>query len=183
MNFPNATPAEWNEAHRIIRGAAIAHGIDHADAEDMAQEATLSIMGRKYRQTPQNPTHAARIAVRQAKRFGFYALLPRSQRSQRDRDQLRPMREGAYTPGPDEVASLAERHGIRLDVAMARAGYGPQELAEPISAVSGSGIGYTAPREGCPGLHATDPNPASRIAAALDVANDARRVAGLPPLQ
>ena len=186
MNFENATAAEWNDAHRIIRGAAVAHGIPFADAEDMAQEAARTILTRRFRIMPENPVHAARVLVRGAKRFGFWSLMPNPSKPQRMRevDNLRPVREGGYDPSPAQIAETAERHGITLAVAMARAGYGPQELAEPISAVSGSGIGYTPPREGCPGLHlATDPNPASRAAAALAAANDARRVAGLPPLR
>jgi len=184
-NYPNATDAEWNEAYRIIRGSALANGIGNADAEDMAQEATRTIMTRRFRIAPENPVHAARVLVRGAKRFGFWSIMPNPSKPQRQRelDSLRPVREAGYDPSPAQIAETAERHGIPLEVAMARAGYGPQELAEPTSAVSGSGIGYTPPQEGCPGLHlATDPNPSSRTAAALAAANDARRVAGLPPL-
>jgi len=182
MNFPTATDQEWNDAHRIIRGAAVAHGINHADAEDMAQETTYRMLRRRYAKPPEGPVHAARIAVRQAKRFGFYSLLPRSTVSQAKRDQARPAESyRPHSPDPAQLAQLAERQGIPLSVALERVGVGLFAMTEPDQGVYGSGIRWQPPREGCPGLHGTDPNPASRAAAALAAANDLRRVAGLPP--
>ena len=58
-NFPNATDAEWTQAHRILAIAARKAGYDHSTADDLAAEAVLRIVSRPWREMPESVRHAA----------------------------------------------------------------------------------------------------------------------------
>lgn len=181
MNFPNATPADWAAAARIVAAAAHREGYDAATADDMAQNAMLAAVRRKDDGMYDSPKHYANSVTRFCRLRGWQRL--------RDRGLTRPpidapraVRRGGGLPlDPAWLAERAEgltrgdrrkaerRHGRRaVDIVHAAAGVGPLAESEPHTApsVTDLGPGYTPPATGCRGLHRdTDPRPAAAVQA------------------
>lgn len=205
MNFPNATAEEYATARRGIVGFCLRQGWQIADAEDAAQDVLIQCMTRQYRRVcPATLPMAVRWRLSHARRYGVHTLRT-GDSTARARHAAAVKRGGPMPPrdiapayaNPATVAEqaegmsfarrrLAERLGITpASLARQACGFGPldDDDAAKVSPVTDSGPGYTPPAAGCRGLHDTDPNPASRRQAALAAANDARRVAGLPPVR
>jgi hypothetical protein len=181
MNFPNATPADWTAAARIVAAAARREGYDAATADDMAQNAMLAAVRRKDDGRFEGPKHYAHATVRFCRRKGWNALRDRRQPRQ-PLDAARAVRRGGGLPlDPAYLAERAEgmsradrvkvarRHcGRLLDIVHAAAGVGPLAEREPhtVPSVTDLGPGYTPPAKGCRGLHRdTDPRPAAAVQA------------------
>lgn len=177
MNFPNATPADWTAAARIVAAAARREGYDAATADDMAQNAMLAAVRRKDDGRFEGPQHYAYATVRFCRRKGWNALRDRRQPRQ-PLDAARAVRRGGGLPlDPAWLAERAEgltrgdrqkaerRHGRRaVDIVHAAAGVGPlaEQEAATVPSVTDLGPGYTPPAAGCRGLHRdTDPRPAA----------------------
>jgi hypothetical protein len=176
MNFPNATAAEWTAAHRILAGAARAAGYDHSTADDLAAEAVFRILTIRWKATPADVQHAARIMRNAARRRGW-AMFDRTaaaaaERRRRDERsgkarQMPPARERSITPSPAAMAAHAERFRLPVRVVHEAHGIGPGALASPgeTPSVYGSGPAAVPPVTGCRGIHLqTDPNAARTMA-------------------
>lgn len=181
---------------------ALQHGFQLADAEDLAQDAILKAL-RPSKVRANDLHHRISIMLKGCARYGISRLSNRhsvtARRAQRERDREglpAPHRQTAPPPAdPARVAEQVEQVSFRRRRLADRLGITPQELARlacgvaPVdpdevsaSPVVTHGPGYTPPTEGCHGLvGSTDPND-TRQASREEVANEWRRVAGLPPL-
>lgn len=184
MNFPNATAAEWTAAISVIAAGARRAGYCAADADDMAQNAMLAIMRRKFaRGMPTGPEHAARILRRQAQRLGWIMFSPAADNARR-RTQARKAEGEAHTiavaigrsitPSPASMAEQAERLAVPVYRVHEANGIGPGALAEPghTPSVYGSGPATPTPVAGVRlSRLETDPN-SERTLAATHPANN-----------
>jgi hypothetical protein len=210
LNYPAATAEEWNTAGRIVRSHLVRSGYDLERAEEIAQAWQVEELTRNRRTVcPINPRVAAVWAVKMARRRGPGALTRAGktafQRTHRT-GLADPQPMGDAIPvvdarraslDPATLAEAGEALAARCPAFARRAreeGTTPAALALRAAGwqlddedearrglIAAEGAGYAPPEQGCPGLHGTDPNPASREAARLAAVNDARRVAGLPP--
>lgn len=145
MNFPNATDDQIEEAFGRVYGYARRHGVQHADAEDMAQDQLLRALSRDYSETcPRDITVASGMAVRLAKMHGVHVLSKEGRKSvYRHANGLTPTRDTSPpVPDPARIAELAEsmpyqarrkceRLGISPAVAVLRAfGGGPLDAED-----------------------------------------------------
>lgn len=198
------TAADCESATRRLYWFARRHGVQDADARDMAQDTLLRILTKDWKTDPEDLHHAVSIQILVAKRCGVAALTARpavtARRAEMDRQQRgepAPYRQVAPPPAdPARVAEQVEQVSFRRRRLADRLGIAPQELArlacgvapvdpEEVSAspVVTHGPGYTPPAEGCPGLvGSTDPND-TREASRWEVRNEWRRVAGMPPVR
>lgn len=188
----NASPADWLRFAQTVTRAAERSGMTRADAEDIAQDLSLRIVEGRFAQNAESLGGAFAMARAIARRAGTWAALGRQ--TQTDARRAKKSKDGRYQvavrdastafPSPADMAAQAESRYIPVDRVHAAYGIGPTALAEPgtTPSVCGSGPGWTMPEPIPADRYPTDPNPLSRIVAALAVANDARRVAGLPPV-
>lgn len=187
-----------NEAYprlvAAIRKHALRSGCDHATADDVAQEVIARHLDGRLCPDARDEWHLFHTARAIARRAGSWAvLLPEGNREAcRSRKRKQRIAEGTYQipvvdrstmPDPQTIALAAERRGIPLADALAAYGIGSRAESE---------AGWTpcvipaGPQEEGPDripVGCTDPNPASRIASRLEVANEWRRVAELPPIR
>jgi hypothetical protein len=189
----NASPADWTAFSASITRTAERSGMTRADAEDIAQDIALRIVEGRFAQKAETLRQAFGLARAIARRAGTWAAL--GNQTGRDRDRKRRSQDGRYQfpvrdesaafPSPDRMAAAAEAKGFPVARVHEAYGIGPTALAEPgtTPSVCGSGPGWTMPEPIPADRYPTDPNPVGRIVAALAVANDARRVAGLPPVR
>jgi hypothetical protein len=157
MQFPNATPADWTDAHAIVKRAALRAGFDDQAAADMAQNAMLALVKRKEDGRFTGPRHFAFSVVRFCRRQGWNMI--RDRRASRPLDSLRAVsRRGGMPMDPAWLAERAEtltrtdrqkaerRHGCRvLDVIHAAAGVGPMAMHEQGTTPAIHGTGYVDP--------------------------------------
>jgi len=175
MNFPNATPDEWSDAHRMITASARRDGYDHvtmasaSTAEDVASEVILRIMSIRWKTQPESVKHAALILRKAARKHGWAMFDPEAKRARdRKQDMVRPVmdRGNMHSPSPADMAEQAERFRVPVDRVHAANGIGPGALAEPGHAPSvyGSGPATPPPVAGVRGLHLyVDPNAARTL--------------------
>jgi hypothetical protein len=178
--FADAPAAEWTRARGIVASQAIKAGIDHARAEDMAQNAMLAILKRTkpYRMPVDGPSHAAWLLVRFAQRQGWLSLDPAANsRNKRTTQGLQAEADAhvvnvalgrSTTPSPADMADDADRLGVPVDRIHAANGIGPGALAEPghSPSVYGSGPATPTPVTGARFARlATDPNMDATLAA------------------
>ncbi len=182
MNFPNATPADWNYARGILAKAARAAGYDHSTADDLASEAVLRILTIRWTTQPESVRHAALIMRSAARRRGW-AMFDRTSAAaaeRRRRDEKadregrprppRPIRDrsGSITPSPADMAEQAERCRVPVYRVHEAHGIGPGALAEPghTPSVYGSGPATPSPVAGSRlSRLETDPNAERTLAA------------------
>lgn len=188
----NASPADWTRFTQTVTRAAERSGMTRADAEDIAQDIAARIVEGRLAQQAENLGQAYAMARAIARRAGTWLAL--GNQTNRDRRRAKRGQDGRYKipvrdasaafPSPADMAAQAETRYIPVDRVHAAYGIGPSALHEPgtTPSVCGSGPGWTMPEPIPADRYPTDPNPLSRIVAALAVANDARRVAGLPPV-
>lgn len=211
LNYPAATADEWQTAGRIIRAHLLRSGYDQDRAEEVSQAWQVEELTRTRRTAcPINPRVAAGWAVKMSRKYGPASLTRAGwaadkRRSRTGLDDPQPMadalpvvdaRRASLDPATIAEAgeALAERcpaltrrareQGVTpAALALAAAGWGLGEDDEARRGlVTAEGAGYVPPERGCPGLHtATDPRD-TRAETARRVANDWRRVAGLPPV-
>lgn len=182
-NFPNATPAEWKHARGVVYYAALRSGIDANEADDLAQQAMLVILRRRFRTPVEGPVHAARIIAKGARRLGWHTLQPSRANSLR-RSATR-AEEGmqqvignaiarSVTPSPADMAEQAERRGVSVHRVHEAYGVGGYALAEPNTtpSVYAAGPATLPPVEGSRLWKLeTDPNPERTLAATHPAAN------------
>jgi DNA-directed RNA polymerase specialized sigma24 family protein len=145
MNFPNATDEQIEEAFDRVYGYARRHGVQHADAEDMAQDQLLAALTKNHRdRCPRDITVAAGWAVRLAKSRGVHVLAREGRKAvYRHANGLTPTRDTSPpVPDPARIAEMAEsmpyqarrkcqRLGISPAVAVLRAfGGGPLDAED-----------------------------------------------------
>lgn len=203
LNFPTATAADWQQARRRMIGFLVRHDLDRERAEEIAQQWTVDQLDRDYTGAcPASPMIAAGWAIARAKRYGIGTLTRSGERARYRRraglEEQQPTHvfEGAQdrAPGwtdPARMAAEGEALAARMPRMVARArkdGVTPATLAMRacgwgwpaeggnVPSITDCGPGYTPPDRGCPGLHSTDPNPATRAAAYDEAAADAERV-------
>jgi hypothetical protein len=190
----NASPEDWTAFTDSITRTAERSGMTRADAEDIAQDLALKIVEGRFAKNAENLRQAFGLARAIARRAGSWAALgDQTNRDRHRHNQARRMEgfqfhvrdESAAFPSPDRMAAAAEAKGFPVSRVHETYGIGPTALAEPgtTPSVCGSGPGWTMPEPIPADRYPTDPNPVGRIVAALAVANDARRVAGLPPVR
>lgn len=203
LNFPAATAADWQRARRTLMAFLIRRDVDPDRAEEIAQETLSDLLTRTWAdRSPINPLVAVAWRIATAKRYGVGAITKEGHRHARRRrrnglEEAQPaadpvtIRDAA--PGwtdPARMAEEGEALAARMPRLAARArkdgttpaglalracGWGWPDETGTVPNVTDAGPGYTPPR-GCPGLHDTDPNPATRAAAYDDAAADAARV-------
>jgi hypothetical protein len=189
----NATNADWQTFTDSITRTAERSGMTRADAEDIAQDIATQIVAGRFAKKAENLRQAFGIARAIARRSGSWAALGAQTNRDRHRYNQARRREGfqfqATTereyPCPARMAAAAEAKCFPVARIHEVYGIGQTALAEPgtTPSVCGSGPGWTMPEPIPADRYPTDPNPVGRIVAALAVANDARRVAGLPPVR
>jgi hypothetical protein len=189
----NASPEDWTAFTDSITNAAHRGGLTRADAEDVAQDIALRIVEGRFAKNAENLRQAFGTARRIARKAGTWAVLGGQARRDRDRYNRARKAEGFQFPTTDDptypsparMAAAAEAKCFPVARIHEAYGIGPTALAEPgtTPSVCGSGPGWTMPEPIPADRYPTDPNPIGRIVAALAVANDARRVAGLPPIR
>lgn len=203
LNFPAATAADWQRARRTLMAFLVRRDVDPDRAEEIAQETLADLLTRTWSdRSPVNPQVAVSWRIATAKRYGVKALTREGKRhSERRRrtgiEEPQPTHvfEGTHdrAPGwtdPARMAEEGESLAARMPRLAARArqegttpaglalracGWGWPDEGGTVPSVTDCGPGYTPPR-GCPGLHDTDPNPATRQAAYDEAAADAARV-------
>jgi hypothetical protein len=166
--FENATAADWTRARDIIYRTALRDTGDAARADDLAQQAMMTIITRRWKAPPESPTHAAFILRKQARRMGWHTLDPSAANALRRKSGPAPVIDRGTMPPPDAMAMAAERHGIPVDRVHAAHGIGPGALAEPghTPSVYGSGPATPTPVAGARFARlATDPNLDATLAA------------------
>lgn len=208
LNFPRATEDQWDKARRIVHRAAVRAGYDHATADDMAQNAMLTIRGRRYRGTsPRTPEVAAARLVRGCRIRTWrdvmdleHARRTRPEWSEHERaahmQTMAIYRARSATLTPDEIVARAEAWGpairaaaVRMagadglvDAVLASQGIGPHAALHEhghTPSVYGVGQPQRPPRQGCPGLHtACDPVPGSHARRAEECARHAAELRG-----
>ena len=145
MNFPNRTDEQIQEAGSRIYGYARRHGVQHADAEDMAQDQLLAALTKEHADIcPRDITVAAGFAIRLAKKVGVHVLSREGRKTvYRHANGLTPTRDTSPpVPDPARIAEMAEsmpfqarrkceRLGISPAVAVLRAfGGGPLDAED-----------------------------------------------------
>lgn len=189
----NASPADWTRFTQAITRAAERSGLTHADSQDIAQDIAARIVEGRFAKQAESLRQAFGLARTIARRAGTWLALTAAGDRERKRHAKAKQQPGwlapAVTdrstfPSPADMAAAAEAKCFPVDRIHAAYGIGPTALQEPgtTPSVCGSGPGWTMPEPIPADRYPTDPNPISRIVAALAVANDARRVAGLPPV-
>jgi hypothetical protein len=173
---------------------ALREGLDHATADDIGQEVATRHLEGKLCRTAEAVGQVINAARAVARRAGTYrAFLPEADAAaKRNQRQRQAEAEGRYRvpvvdrstmPDPQTLAMLAEAKCIPL--ARVHAAYGIGSQADHEAGWTPS-VAPAGPREAVPDripVGETDPNPATRAASRLAVANDWRRVAGLPPVR
>lgn len=191
MNFPNATPAELEQARRIILRAVNRTGLPGQDgltmhcadaADEVAQSAMLHILTKVYRTQPESIRHAACMVAKAGRLYGWHRYTPganaarqRAQKGNRSTDAAQAHTIAvaigrSVTPSPADMAEHAERLRVPVYRIHEANGIGPGALAEPghTPSVYGSGPATPAPVTGCRGVHLeTDPNPDATVAAQM----------------
>jgi hypothetical protein len=203
LNFPAATAAEWQQARRRLIGFLLRHDLDRERAEEIAQGHTVELLTKEYpRACPASPWVAVGWSIRAAKLYGIQTLTRQGRKAAQrrriglDEPQAGHVFEGAQdrAPGwtdPARMAEEGEALAARMPRMTARArqegttpaglalracGWGWPDESGNVPTVADCGPGYAPPSRGCPGLHATDPNPATRAAGYDEAAADAARV-------
>jgi hypothetical protein len=128
MNHPNATDAQIREAGNRIYGYARRHGVQHADAEDMAQDQLLAALTREHAdRCPRDITVAAGMAIRLAKRIGVHVLSREGRKAvYRHANGLTPTRDTSPpVPDPARIAEMAESMPFQARRKCARLGISP----------------------------------------------------------
>jgi len=128
MNFPNATDDQIEEAFGRVYGYARRHGVQHADAEDMAQDQLLASLTKNHRdRCPRDITVAAGWAVRLAKGRGVHVLSREGRKSvYRHANGLTPTRDTSPpVPDPARIAEMAESMPYQARRKCARLGISP----------------------------------------------------------
>lgn len=207
-NFPAATEEQWNRAWGIVYRAARRAGYDPATAADMAQNAMLTIRGRRYRRTsPRTPEIAAARLVRGCRIRTWrdvmdleHARRTRPEWSEHDRaahmQTMATYRQRSGSLTPDEIVARAEEWGpatraaaVRMaeadglvDAVLASQGIGPTAAVHEhghTPSIYGTGQHQRPPLRGCPGLHtACDPVPGSHARRAEECARHAAELRG-----
>lgn len=188
-----ATPADWQKLTADLTRAAERSGLCGSDSDDIAQEIVASHWEGRFAKDAATTGEIFGRARAVARRAGTWLAL--TQTGDRDRKRGWRARQNPETfrfhvvddrpfPSPATMAAAAEAKGFPVARIHEAYGIGPTALAEPNTtpSVCGSGPGWTMPEPIPADRYPTDPNPISRIVSALAVANDARRVAGLPPV-
>lgn len=195
LNFPAATPADWEHARRRFERFARAHDVDHHQAEELAQSALVDLLTRTYRdRCPASLAVAVGWRLHTARKYGVWTLAPgNTNRRRRQGMEPAPVRDVAPAwTDPARMAEAGESLAARMPRLAARArkhgttpaglalqatGWGQEQEPGTVPSVTDCGPGYTPPQQGCPGLHTdTDPNPASRERAWLECVAAAERV-------
>jgi len=203
LNFPAATAADWRRARRTLIAFLVRRDVAPDRAEEITQETLADLLTRTWSdRSPVNPRVAVSWRIATAKRYGISAITKDGHRHARRRRRngleeaqpaADPMTIRDTAPGwtdPALMAAEGEALAARMPRLAARArqdgttpaglalracGWGWPDEEGTVPSVTDCGPGYTPP-QGCPGLHDTDPNPATREAAYDEAAADAARV-------
>lgn len=182
MNFPSATPAELEQARRIILRAVNRTGLPGQDgltmhcadaADEVAQAAMLHILTKAYRTQPESIRHAACMVAKAGRLYGWHRYTPGAnaarRRAQKGDHSTNAAKAHAVTvaigrsvtPSPAEMAEQAERLRVPVYRVHESNGIGPGALAEPghTPSVYGSGPATPTPVAGARlSRLETDPN-------------------------
>ena len=166
MNFPNATPAELEQARRIILRAVNRTGLPGQDgltmhcadaADEVAQSAMLHILTKAYRTQPESIRHAACMVAKAGRLYGWHRYTPganaarrRAQKGDISTDAAKAHTVAvaigrSVTPSPAEMAEQAERLMVPVYRVHESNGIGPGALAEPGHTPSVYGSGPATP--------------------------------------
>lgn len=176
MNFSNATPAEWQSAHRMIAAAARKAGYDAFRADDIASTAVMAIITSEWRHgQPENVLHAAAIMRQRGRRYGWIRFDDIGRADyRRSKIAPQPLTDRGYTPSPSEMAERAERHRVPVRRVHESYGIGPGALAEPgtTPSVYAAGPATPPPTAGARLWKLeTDPNPERTLQATHPATN------------
>lgn len=130
--FPNATDSDWTAARARLARFARHHGLDPDAADELAQAASVGLLGRVYEdRTPYDPAQPGAVSLRvavgwlinQGKRYGVHRMAPGGSTRRRRK------RIGLEQPQPeaDPVAVVARAPASANPATMAEAG---EALAE-----------------------------------------------------
>lgn len=203
LNFPAATAEDWQAARRHLITFLVRRDVDADRAEEITQETLADLLTRTWSdRSPANPRVAVAWRIATAKRYGVGAITKEGHRHARRRrrnglEEAQPaadpltVRDVSSRPGPAAIAAaiesaagpvipspVATRRRARIEawVRDSITGWGEGDEPGNVPSITDVGPGYTPPNRGCRGLHATDPNPATRAAAYDAAAADAARV-------